>query len=786
MSDTLVIVESPTKAKILKKILGKKYKVESSAGHIRDLPEKKDHLTAAQQKLPHARLGIDVENDFEPLYCSSPAKLKRLKKLRDLVGKDTKLILATDEDREGEAIAWHLNQVLNPENKLDASRVVFHEITPVAILNAFNKPRPLDLEMIEAQQARRILDRLVGYKLSPLIWKKIRFGLSAGRVQSAAVRIIVDREKEIEAFNPEEYWSIVAQLTHEGQSFEANLTKKNGEKFVPKNQEEADEVLKVVSNTVWPIAKIDSRTVKKNPAPPFITSTLQQDASRKLGFSVKKTMQMAQKLYEGVDLKDEGGATGLITYMRTDSVNLSKTALEQAHYVLGELYGKEYQLDEPRVFKTKAKGAQEAHEAIRPTDISRKPESLKDILDPDMLKVYDLIWKRTLATQAPKAEFEGVSADFIMGDYTFRSTGQTLKFPGYIRIYVEGSDNPEQAIEDRDKLMPKLTQGQELTPEKIDPKQHFTKPPARYTEASMVRKMEDIGIGRPSTYAPTISTIISRGYVDMENKSLHPTDTADVVNRFLMNHFPDIVDLNFTAEMENKLDSIAEGKIKYAPFLHDFFDPFQIRIDEKDKSVNKDDVVNEPSDKKCEECGKNMVIKLGRSGKFLSCSDYPTCTYAEAIGEESEEIKALKEEYKDVTCDNCERPMEVKSSRFGNFLACTGYPKCKSTKPIVVSTGVTCPLCRKNDLVEKKARRGRPFYGCDGYPECDYISNYKPVRGPEDDKNGFFIEKKGEEVFMEFDLEKYTEQKKKYQERKDKKAAKEAAEAAARAAEEDE
>jgi DNA topoisomerase-1 len=612
-----------------------------------------------------------------------------------------------------------------------------------------------------------------------LIWKKIRFGLSAGRVQSAAVRIIVEREKQIEAFDPVEYWSIIAKMQHDGMEFEANLTKKNGEKFVPSNQQEADAVLNTVSDTQWPINKIDTRTVRKNPAPPFITSTLQQEASRKLGFSVKKTMQLAQKLYEGVDLKDEGGATGLITYMRTDSVNLSKTALEQAHYVLGDLYGEEYQLEEPRVFKSKAKGAQEAHEAIRPTDISRKPETLKDILDPDMLKVYDLIWKRTLATQAPKAIFEGVSADFKIGDYTFRSTGQTLKFPGFIRIYVEGSDNPEAAIEDRDKLMPELKEGQELKPQAIEPKQHFTKPPPRYTEASLVKKMEEEGIGRPSTYAPTISTIISRGYVDMENKALFPTDTADVVDRFLVNHFPDIVDLSFTASMEDKLDLIAEGKLKHVPFLHEFYDPFEERIAEKDKTIKKDDIVNEPSDKICTECGKPMVIKLGRTGKFLSCSDYPTCKHAEPLGEESEEIKALREKYKDETCETCSKPMEVKSSRFGNFLACTGYPKCKSTKPIVVSTGVTCPLCKKNELVEKKARRGRPFYGCNGYPDCDYISNYKPVRDSEDDKPGFFIEKKGEEVFMEFDKEKYEEQKRKYKERKEKKAAKEAAAAAA-------
>ncbi|MBF0199680.1 MAG: type I DNA topoisomerase, partial [Planctomycetes bacterium] len=393
MAKKLVIVESPTKAKILKKILGREYSVESSNGHIRDLPEKKDHLNEAQKKLPYSRLGIDVDNDFTPLYCSSPAKLKKLKKLKDLLKEDTELYLASDEDREGEAIAWHLNSILNPQNKLKAVRVVFHEITRPAILEAFKKPRDLDMNMVNAQQARRILDRLVGYKLSPLLWKKIRFGLSAGRVQSAAVRIIIDRENEIKAFNPVEYWSIACQFNKSNVDFEALLAHKDGKKFVPANQAEADDVLATIKGKPFSITNLKTREVKRNPSPPFITSTLQQEASRKLGFSVKKTMQLAQKLYEGVDLKSEG-ATGLITYMRTDSVNLSKTALEETTQVLGDLYGPEYQLEKPRVFATKSKSAQEAHEAIRPTDVSRKPEVLKDVLDPDMLKLYDLIWKR--------------------------------------------------------------------------------------------------------------------------------------------------------------------------------------------------------------------------------------------------------------------------------------------------------------------------------------------------------------------------------------------------------
>jgi DNA topoisomerase I len=771
MAKKLVIVESPTKAKILKKILGKGYAVESSTGHIRDLPEKKEDLSAADQKLPYARLGIDVDNDFKPLYCSSPTKKKRLSKLKELIEPETELILATDEDREGEAIAWHLNDVLNPKGKLKACRVVFHEITPAAILNAFEHPRPLDMHMVDAQQARRILDRLVGFKLSPLLWKKIRFGLSAGRVQSAAVRIIMEREAEIRRFVSEEYWSVTAQFTKSGIDFEAPLTKFKGDKFVPSNEVEAQAVMTAVHGTGsrFTVGPLETKTVRRNPSPPFTTSTLQQEASRKLGFSVKKTMQLAQKLYEGVELKGE--ATGLITYMRTDSLNLSKTALEQTHAVLGELYGKLYQLPEPRQFKTKSKGAQEAHEAIRPTDLFRKPESLKNDLDPDMLKLYDLIWKRTLATQAPRAEFEAVSTDLNVGAYSFRATGQTLKFAGFIRIYVEGDDNPEEALEDRDKLLPALTEGESLKSEQVEPKQHFTKPPARYTEASLVKKMEEVGIGRPSTYAPTISTIISRGYVEMENKVLSPTDTAEVVDGLLVAHFPNIVDLNFTATMEDSLDDIAEGKREWVPFLHSFYTPFSELIAEKDKSIKKEDIVNEPSDEVCELCGKPMVIKLSRMGKFLSCSGYPDCKNAKSLGEESEERKALKEKYKDQVCPDCARPMEVKSSRYGDFLACSGYPKCKKALPIVKSTGVNCPLCQKNELVEKRGKtRNSSFYGCNGYPDCDFLTRYQPRRNAEAGERGFYIEKKGEEVFLPFDMEAWKAQQERYAERKKKTA----------------
>ena len=768
MPKSLVIVESPTKAKILKKILGKEYIVESSAGHIRDLPEKKEHLSEAQKKHSWARLGIDVENDFKALYCSSPTKKKKIKKLKDFLKKDVdKLILATDEDREGEAIAWHLNEILNPKGTLEAKRVVFHEITKDAIIKAFENPRDLYMDMVDAQQARRILDRLVGFTLSPLLWKKIRFGLSAGRVQSVAVRILMDREYLIRAFNPEEYWTVTASLKKDNIDFESNLAKKDGDKFVPVNEEEAADAENCVKNGKLTVTKIKKRVVNRNPSPPFITSTIQQDASRKLGFSVKKTMQLAQKLYEGIDLKEEG-ATGLITYMRTDSITLSETALTQTKEMLGTLYGPEYQLDEPRVFKTKAKGAQEAHEAIRPTDVTRKPEALKDLLEPDMFKLYDLIWKRTLATQAPRAVFDAVSADLTCDKYIFRSSGQTLKFPGFMRIYVEGADNPEELLDGKDKILPELVENEEFNAEKVEKVQHFTKPPARYTEAALVKKMEEEGIGRPSTYAPTISTIIARGYANMENKALFPTDTADVVNGLLVKHFPDIVDLQFTAGLEDTLDLIAEGKKKYVPFLHEFFDPFAKLIAEKDKSINKDDVVNEPTDEICEECSKPMVIKLGRMGKFMSCSDYPNCKFAKQIGEMPPEQQELIDKYAGLKCTACESDMVVKASRYGFFLACSGYPKCKQALPIVKSTGVNCPVCSKEELVEKRGKvRRRLFWGCNGYPDCDYISRFKPVRNGDKDIKGFYVEKKGEEEFFEFIMEEYEEQKAKYQEKLD-------------------
>lgn len=730
MAKNLVIVESPTKAKMLRSFLGKDYDVESSYGHVRDLPGKKADLTPTQQKLPYASLGIDVENDFAPLYVVPPKAKKHVTKLKKLMEPDTTIWLASDEDREGEAISWHLLQILKPKKTNKIRRIVFHEITKSAILEAVDNPRELDQHLVNAQTARRVLDRLVGYTLSPLLWKKIRFGLSAGRVQSVAVKMIVDREREIKAFNPEEYWSLVADVEKEKKAFTATFTKLDGKKFVPKNELEANAIYDAVKSQDFTVKKIDEKEVKRRPSAPFTTSTLQQEAARKLGFSVKKTMTLAQKLYEGVSHGD-GEAGGLITYMRTDSVNLSKKALGDAKKVISKKYGKEYA--ETRTFGKKQKGAQEAHEAIRPTELSRLPKEVYDWpktrLDADARRLYELIWKRTLASQMSDARLMQTGIDLeVIGkigekkSHIFRATGQRVIFPGFLKVYHEDRDDGKD--ENEEAILPAFTIGEALRPKKVEKKQHFTKPPARYTEASLVKKMESEGIGRPSTYAPTITTVQSRGYVVKEGRNLFPTDTAFVVTDLLAQHFPDIVSLGFTAKMEDRLDDISEKKVDWVKYVGDFFFPFEKSIKDKDKSIEKQDVVSEETDEICEKCGKPMVIKLSRFGKFLSCSDYPTCKHAKPIETEEEEAerKALEAEFADEKCEKCGEPMAVKQGRFGAFLGCTAYPKCKTIKSIVKGTGVKCPKCKKGELIEKRSKRGKIFWSCDRYPDCDHAS----------------------------------------------------------------
>lgn len=755
MAKNLVIVESPAKAKTISRFLGKDYKVLASMGHVRDLPKSK--------------MGIDTEHDFEPVYMVSVEKKKVISQLKDELKKADNLWIATDEDREGEAIGWHLLAALKVDpKKIPVKRIVFHEITERAIKESLQTPRQIDENVVGAQQARRVLDRLVGYELSPLLWKKIRYGLSAGRVQSVAVRFVVEREREILAFKPEEYWKVVGYFEKQDKkmslaerSFEAELQRFKGKKFELHTEKEVQKVLKEIEKTDFKVTEVLEKQVKRNPSPPFITSTLQQEASRKLGFSVKKTMMVAQQLYEGIDTGK--GETGLITYMRTDSVNLAELALAEAKRVIEKEYGKKYSLDEPRRYKGR-KGAQEAHEAIRPVDISLLPVMAKSFLSKDQFKLYELIWKRTVACQMKEAVLNKVAVDIAAGEtgYEFRATGQTIEFPGFMEVYLEGRDEErseelDDEVAEGEKILPKLSKGEEVDLSKMDNSQHFTKPPARYTEASLVKKLEQEGIGRPSTYAPTISTIMTRGYIEKEGKALKPTDLAMVVTDVLVENFTNIVDYKFTAEMEEKLDNVEEGKVKWVPMVREFYGPFHKNILEKEKTLKKADIVNEESDEICEKCGSKMVIKLGRFGKFLSCSNYPECKNAKPLAEnvreetpeETKELQELRRKFKEKKCDKCGGKLEVKQGRFGAFLGCSNYPECKNIQPIIIFSGVKCPKCSTGQLVERRTRKGgRIFWGCNKFPRCKMATWNKPVKL---DKEGrlWVTNKEGENVLYE-------------------------------------
>lgn len=742
VAKNLVIVESPAKAKTISQFLGGEYVVRASMGHVRDLPKSK--------------IGVDVEGDFEPSYAVSADKKKVIADLKKYIGKSTMLWIATDEDREGEAIGWHLLKALKLDENEHVKRIVFHEITKSAITNSLTAPRKIDQHLVDAQQARRVLDRLVGYELSPLLWKKIRYGLSAGRVQSVAVRLIVEREREIRAFKADEYWSITAAYAHEGKEFHAELSKGPDGKIDLKKEEETNAVLAALEGASHRVAEVEKKEVRRSPAPPFTTSTLQQEAARKCGFSVKKTMMVAQGLYEGVDVF--GQTMGIITYMRTDSVNLAQTALAQAKKVIESEFGKGFALDSPRYYRSK-KGAQEAHEAIRPVDLSITPEALKPFLDKDQLRLYDLIWKRTLASQMQEARLEQVGADIATEKngaplgYIFRATGQTILFPGFIRVYSEGRDSEEEAREEEEKMLPELEKGSQLNLKELIPAQHFTKPPPRYTEASLVKKLESEGIGRPSTYAPTISTIIERGYIKRDKKQLMPTDTAEVVNDVLVEHFPDIVDYKFTAKMEEDLDEIAEGKKEWVPLMREFYGPFHKTIVEKEATLKKADIVNEESNEVCEKCGSKMVIKLGRFGKFLSCSNYPECKAARPLhtAEKTPEDIELEKKLADKKCSKCGKPMTIKTGRFGTFLGCSDYPTCKNIEPIIKSTGVKCPSCGEGEMIERRTRKGgRVFYGCNRYPKCKTATWDKPLRNCEKCGKGMVVlNKEGEEKCLQ-------------------------------------
>ncbi len=699
----LVIVESPTKAKTISKFLGKDYKIESSFGHIRDLPTSK--------------MGIDIEHNFEPTYIIPLKAKKHADELKKLAAKVDQIYFATDEDREGEAIAWHLQQLLKVPEK-NIKRITFHEITKNAILKALENPRAIDNHLVDAQQARRVLDRLVGYELSPFLWKKIARGLSAGRVQSVAVRLIVEREDEIKAFKSEEYWTVDGVAKKDKIEFEIALVSHKDvtlKKF-DLTAETSTKAVAAIKQSSLVVTDVTSSEVTKKVPTPLTTSTLQQEANRKFGFSAKQTMMLAQELYEGIHLGDEG-ALGLITYMRTDSVNLSKEFTAEAADYLRSTFGPEYALTEARTFTKRSKLAQEAHEAIRPTSATRNPESLKAVLNSRQLKLYTLIWSRTLASQMPEAIINATSVDIDATGtgYGLRATGSIVKFPGWQKIYSSGTE---------EKILPELKQGDEVTLVSLEGVQHFTQPPARYSEAGLVKAMEAKGIGRPSTYAPTISTIITRKYVEKEENRLKPTDMGILVTNMLKEHFSDIVDYDFTAEMENDLDKIALGKKEWQPIIAAFYKPFKANLLKKDKELDKKELTEETTDKICDKCGKPMVIKMGRFGKFLACSGYPECKNTKQLDSQGE---IEPEEKTTEVCEKCGKPMVLKHGRFGKFLGCSGYPECKNIKAISKSTGVKCPKCNEGDIVEKKSKRGKLFYSCNRYPDCEFALWQKPT-----------------------------------------------------------
>jgi len=656
MADNLVIVESPGKVKSIGKFLGKGYKVEASVGHVRDLPK--------------SQMGVDIENNFEPKYITIRGKGDVISKLKKEAKTAKKVYLATDPDREGEAISWHLANLLNIDES-QKCRVSFNEITQNAVKSAIKQPRKIDMDLVDAQQARRVLDRIVGYKISPLLWKKVKKGLSAGRVQSVATKMICDREEEIDSFVSQEYWSIISKLAKPkvNPSFEAKFHGTVTEKLELNNEEQVNAILKEIENSQYVVQKVKEQEKKRAAAAPFITSTMQQEASRKLGFTTKRTMMVAQQLYEGIDIKGHG-SVGLITYMRTDSTRISAEAQNEARDYVTKKYGEAYIPQTPRVYKNKS-ASQDAHEAIRPTYIDLTPEEVKDSLTAEQFKLYKLIWSRFIASQMSSAVYDTVSADISAGKYIFKANGSKVKFPGFMVLYIEGKDNEgrEEADEEENNL-PELVQGDVLELKKNTPKQHFTQPPARYTEATLVRALEERGIGRPSTYAPTITTILSRGYVVKDKKLLLPTELGKIVNEIMKKHFVDIVDAEFTAQMENELDAVEDGQKPWKAVMNDFYSSFEGVLKQAEETIGDVEVPEEVSDVICEKCGRNMVVKHGR---------------------------------------------------FGKFLACPGFPECRNTKTIVEEAGVLCPVCQGKVLI-KKTKKGRKYIGCERNPECSFMS----------------------------------------------------------------
>ena len=726
MAKNLVIVESPSKARTLAKYLGRSYQVKASVGHVVDLPKSK--------------LGVDVKRDFQPEYVVIPGKKRVLDELKKAAKGKEKVFLAPDPDREGEAIAWHIAKYLG--NKRNVFRVRFNEITKKAVREALQNPTEIDQKLFEAQNARRILDRLVGYELSPLLWKKVRRGLSAGRVQSVAVRLIVEREREIEAFQAVEYWSIEARL--EGPKpppFTAKLFKIRGErldneKLRIENEAAARALVDGLAGASWKVASVETKERRRHPAPPFITSRLQQEASRKLGFNPRRTMSIAQKLYEGVDLGEEG-AVGLITYMRTDSTRLSADALAGVRAYIGEKYGAAYLPESANFYRSK-KDAQDAHEAIRPTSLESTPERVAPYLQRDELALYTLIWNRFVACQMTPARFDQTSIDIDAGDLLFRATGQLLRFDGFIRVYTEGRDDSDRPAEDEEgegRALPEIRPGDVLKLLELLPEQHFTEPPPRYSQASLIKELEEKGIGRPSTYATIVGTILNREYVHEDpQRRLRPTRLGLLVTDLLVGSFPDILNVEFTAGMEDELDKIEEGSEHWVTAIRRFYKPFEKDLKEAEKKMPSVKGEGQKTDLVCDKCGSPMVIKWGRNGEFLACSAYPECentknfTYAEDSSIKIDEPVTPKE-----PCPKCGRPLVVRFSKFGKFIGCTGYPDCDyklSMKAPPRSLGMVCPDCGEGDVQERRSRRGKPFYGCNRYPECKFATWDPPVAEP--------------------------------------------------------
>ena len=719
---SLVIVESPAKSKTIKKILGNDFQIEASYGHIRNLPAK-DSATD--------NLGFDVNNNFEPKFEIIAGKQQVVKKLNDLAKKVDKIYLASDPDREGEAIAWHVRQVLKvPDNKI--YRIVFNEITPKAVKYSVENPRSIDMDMVQAQQTRQILDKLVGFKLSPVLWKQIgNRKLSAGRVQSVALRMICEREDEIEAFIPQEYWSIHALLDKEGKQFEAELSKIKGksvEKTI-KNSDDAQKIVDYLTNpqTQYEVSKVTKKTTKRKPTAPFITSTMQRAASSKLGFGVSKTMQVAQKLYEGIEI--DGTPVGLITYMRTDSVRVSDDAKDMAHDFILQNYGEKYYPENANIYAKGKQNVQDAHEAIRPSYPERTPESIKQYLDNDQYKLYKLIWDKFMSSQMAPAEIANKTIEISSGDYTLKAGTSKVTFDGFLKLYNDADDEENNA---NDAKIPDLDKGDKVICKKVNPKQHFTQPPPRYNEASLVKALEEYGIGRPSTYATIITVIQTRKYVEKRDKALHPTLLGRTVSKQLVEQFSDIMDYKFTAGMEEKLDKIAEKQAVWVKVLQDFYTPFMKEVDAVMQTAQK---VTIKSNINCPNCGKPMVLRTVKTGsQFLGCSGYPDCKTTMSLnvlqeggfGETENENSQSEQEISEEKCEKCGSDMKFKTGPYGKYLECIN-PECANRKPYHKSTGVTCPKCGKGIIVERKSKRGTIFYGCNQYPECDFVLWNEPT-----------------------------------------------------------